>query len=213
MSLWDDSQPYLDPDTGLLMATDGGKDNLILYSAYLYRELEGNSYYTNAQRLRLSCLTFLFQGQAAPGLYRRAPGSQDDNSIDNLIGACYISPTIARYILRRWNSHFACFDVNRPAWIGLGKNWYGRFIGLKPYIKAAAGKPVSRFDKLLWSLACIWSTYRSKGASDPLLQSLQNDLMPGCRLAKMLWRRKYNVKALYSAYFGPDHPLTNYARS
>lgn len=208
MSLYDDIHPYLDKDTGLLLPPSGGKDNLILYSAYLLRELEAKGERTAELTVWNSCVTFLTGSRVAPGLYLRAPGDKDDNSVDNMIGACFVSSSVASDILSRWNSRFACFDVNRPSWIGIGKNWYGRFVGLKPYIKACAGEEVTWWDTIIWSLACIWSTYRSKGASDPLLQSLQNDKMPGCVFAKRLWNKKYSVKALYATYFGTDFPLS-----
>lgn len=208
--LWQEIQPYLDPETGLLMAPDGGKDNLVLFSAYLIRELYRTGDTGNAFEMVRRTSAFLMKCEVGPGLYFRHPSDPSGNSVDNMIGTCFVSMLDASFILERWNRLWGCFDVHRPAWVGIGANWYGRFVGLKPYIKAAAGQPVSWLDKVIWSAACIWSTIHSTGASDPLLQSLQNDTMPGCQFAKRIWDKKYSVPALYAEYFGEGHPLAKY---
>ena len=213
MNLWQDIQPYLDKETGLLPATDGGRDNLILFSAYLIRHLNGSGLVT------FETITFNFlqpASRSAPGLYRRRPDDYDDNSIDNLVGAAAVSPLIAYLILSRWSSHYTCFDVNRPDWVGFGKNTFGRFIGTKQYLKAAASESLNIFDSLLWSLICLYSYFYEKDTSNLLLRSLQVDAILQsnswlCKKIALKWQKKNRLKRLYSEYFGPTHPLTLYA--
>ena len=207
MSLWDDIQPYLDLETGLLMAPDGGKDNLQLYSAYLYRELIRSGEYSRAVIIYERVINYCLANQVTLGLYRRSP--LNDNSIDNYTGIVYVSPDLSDYVLSRWSVRFACFDCDRPDWIGVGRYWFGRFLGFKPYLQACAEIKPNLINRVIWVLSCLVSIKFSKGASDPLLQSLQCDKMAVyCPKTVSFWRSRYFLKQLYSEYFGPNHPLT-----
>lgn len=209
MSLWDQIQPYLDKETGLMTAADGGRDNLILMSAYLIRELLHLSEEEGVSNVFKSFYLFLPRVRVTCGLYLRRPFDTDDNSVDNLIGTCYFSQSAAQLILKRWRDYFTCFDVNHPTKIALNRNFYGRFVGLKAYILAASGITPGLFQRLLWCLSVWWSVHTSKGSSDPLLMSLQVDIMiQHCPRASLYWHKHYNLYDLYSQYFGPYHPLT-----
>lgn len=206
MSLWEEIQPYLDKETGLLAAPDGGRDNLILYSVYLYREMgeRGERRYELLDR----ALRMMGATRVAPGLYLRHPGSTDGNSLDNLVGAAFIDFGMA---YERWETFGPYFNAANPSERKRNKYWYGRFPGLKAYIKACAGIKLNAWDKLLWSVACIFNAYFSRGASDPLLQNLQNHVMSiygYCPFARKVWARRYpSAQALYAEYFGKDHPM------
>lgn len=212
MSLWQDIQPFLDKETGLMTPPSGGRDNLILMTAYLVRELNRNGECVEARIMASRAQTFLQQVEVSSGLYRRLPGSSDDNSVDNLIGTCSLFFFHAWKVRVRWNLRLSCFDVNHPDVIAFNKNFYGRFIGLKAFILACAGVRPWLVQRLLWSASVFWSVHTSTGSSDPLLLSLQADAMRGlCPRTCRYWSRHYSLKQLYTDYFGADFPLvTNF---
>lgn len=74
MSLWADIQPYLDPATGLLMAPDGGKDNLVLLSAYLMREMLRLGEIDDVWRLQARIVAYVNQNRIEPGLVQNHVG-------------------------------------------------------------------------------------------------------------------------------------------
>lgn len=213
MSLWQDIQPWIDPSTGLMTATDGGKDNLVLMSAYLLRELRANGEDAAASILASNIQRFLSACRVDTGLYSRAPGDTSPNSLDNLIGICSVSTFNAECIRHRWNWHLSCFDVTAPNKFALNQNFFGRFIGVKAFIVEASMNSSWLVQRLLWCLATLWSVKTSSGASNPLLTMLQCDIMAGkCPRTVKYWRKHYTAKSLYSQYFGANHPLTLYAK-
>lgn len=213
MSLWTEIQPWIDPNTGLMTATDGGKDNMLLMSMYLMRELAANDEVAAVLSLSAKMSYFCNKSKVYTGLYRRAPGDQSDNSIDNMIGLCRFSVAKAEEVRVRWNWHLSCFDVNAPNKFALNRNFFGRFIGVKAFIVVAAGKTPWLIQRLLWCLSVVWSVKTSSGSSDPLLMMLQCDEMfVHCPFTVKYWKKHYSAKSLYSQYFGPNHPLVKYAK-
>lgn len=212
MSLWNDIQPWIDKETGLMQAGDFGRDNLILMSAYLYRELNRLEEYGDAQVLLGRAFKFMTITCVEPGLYKKLPDSIDDNTEDNMVGNCYLSPAVACRIEVRWNHRFSCFDINHPNKIALNRNFFGRFFGLKAYIIACAGYRPWFIQRLIWCAAAVFSVWTSKGASDPLKLMLQCDRMEKyCPKTVAYWRSKYSSKSLYSDYFGVDNPLAKHS--
>ena len=212
MTLWDEIQPWIDPESGLMTAADGGKDNLILMSAYLHRELLRLGEVDAALELGARAIGFLSKCRVDKGLYRRAPGDLSNNSVDNMIGACSLSVGVSEFIRQRWNSHFSCFDVNDADSIALGSNFFGRFIGLKAYIVSSASRKPWMVQRALWILSALFSIRYSTGSSDALLQMLQCDAMSRwCPKTAEYWGKHYSIKTLYSEYFGENFPLVKYA--
>lgn len=210
MNLWDEIQPWIDKETGLMTAADGGRDNLVLMSAYLVRELLNRGETDAANSMLKRIADFMTTVQVYPGLYRRLPNDAGDNSVDNLIGACFAQTEIALMIHKWWHARWSCFDVNNTDKFALNRNFYGRFLGLHGFIIAASGARPGLFQRLIWSLSVLWSVHTSKGASDPLLLSLQIDVMsPHCPRAAAYWRKHYSLQELYREYFGEHHPLVN----
>ena len=211
MSLWQDIQPWIDSETGLMTAADGGRDNLILMSSYLYRELINNGEYQDAATLFTRCMRFITVTTVAPGLYKKLPDSLDDNTEDNMVGNCYMSPAIAAKICVRWNYHLSCFDVNNPNKFALNRNFFGRFFGLKAYIIASSGFKPWLIQRLIWCVSTWYSVKTSKGASDPLKLMLECDKMEKwCPKTVAYWHKNNSAKVLYAEYFGPNHPLVKY---
>lgn len=213
MSLWQDIQPWIDSETGLMTSADGGRDNLILMSSYLYLELLSNGEYQDAITLAQRCVRFIGTTVVTPGLYKKLPNSTDDNTEDNMVGNCYMSSDTAAKIKTRWDYHLSCFDVNYPNKFAFNRNFFARFIGLKAFIVASAGVKPWFFQRWLWSLSAVFSVWISKGASDPLKLMLQCVVMEKyCPKTVAYWHRHNSVSDLYSQYFGPNHPLTIYSK-
>lgn len=212
MSLWNDIQPWLDPETGLMQAGDGGRDNLILMSAYLHRELVLQGESDAANELSKRALKFLISVKVKTGLYKKLSDSTDDNTEDNLTGACYWGWDIPRDIWYHWNWHLSCFDVNNPNKIALNRNFFARFIGLKAYIIAAAGHEPNIIQRLLWCISVWISIKYSTGASDPLKQMLKCEVMESITPKTVAyWKKHYSIPALYLDYFGANNPLYIYS--
>lgn len=208
MSLWEDIQPWIDKETGLMTATNGGRDNLILMSTYLRRQLYRVKEDAAAAAMWTRMDNFLRASEIFPGLYLRSPSNFSDNSIDNLIGACWSNMFVAERIRLRWNSYLSCFDVNNERKIALNRNFYARFLGVKAYIVASSGLKPNFIQRLIWTLAVVWSVYTSKGSSDPLLLSLQVDAMrKHCPRTAAFWDSHYTLQELLGTYFGPNHPI------
>lgn len=208
--LWEDIQPKLTPDYKMLPAPDGGRDNLIFYSALLLMELDRLGGVHLSHTCYGDCEFFLTQCSIAPALYLREPGRiHDDNSQDNLIGAAYVSRYHAGAICKRWTQIGPYFN---PA--DMSDN-FGRFLGLHPYILAACGETLSWKMRLVWSLATLFSIVSDKGHPDRLLlHALQVSKMESrglCKPACFVWRLFYHVPDLLAAWFGKDHPLAVWA--
>jgi hypothetical protein len=221
-TLWQSIQPYLDPSTGLLMARDGGKDNLVLLSCYLLRELEAASDQGNALLLRMRIDIYLVACRIDTGLFKREPHNVGETSLDNMTAIIWFDTGYAKSVHARWKDASACFRNSDPAWRGhFSKDWFGRWalVGYTAYLKAGCGMAPNIFERNLWSAATRAQPLFAKGASDPLLQSLQNDRMRAhCPWTVSVWERRYKLSQLYAEYFhdngtpDPAYPLAVAAR-
>ena len=213
MTLWQEIQPFLDKETGLLGAPDSGRDNLPLFTALLIRDMRRLG--EDALAIRIRLYEFLRASEIKAGLYKRRPDYVGDNSADNLKAAAYISGLLAADIAFRWDRYHACFDVERPEWVGIGKHWYGRFIGMKALIDAARLQTPSLWQRTLWSLATIFSAYFVKDAGNLQLQSLECSLMAKhgfCKRACRIFWKRHDLAQIYLAYGYPEgHPMVKYA--
>lgn len=137
--------------------------------------------------------------------------------MDNLIATAEISKEIALEIWDYGSKNSWCFNTAYPDDFSL-KYWYGRFIGFVPHVKACAEIKLTLIDKVLWSIACIFSALSPYGnTSDKCLQFIMNHSMQGrsklCDWTISQWRwlmqKKYpsGMAEVYSIYFGKDHPF------
>lgn len=191
-----------------MTAPDGGSDNLILMTAYLMRELirfDGSV----PPKLKSAIVVFLGNCRVLCGLWLRRPGDYSQNSVDNLVGACYANALAAFQVWIRWQRYWSCFDVTAPTKVALNSNFYGRFIGLKAFIVASAGLKPWWIQRMLWIGSVYFTQWTTSGASDLLLLSLQMDAMEKyCPRTVARWRKKNPLYPLYVEYFGADFPLT-----
>lgn len=212
MSLWNDIQPWLDHDTGMVTASDGGKDNLILMTAHLWREMSRLK--EDPSTLVHSVMAFYKNTEVVSGLWLRRPRDLTPNAVDNLIGACFIFPSAAQRALKHWNKYWTCFDVQAPNRIRLNSNFYGRFLGLGTYIRAAAGEKPNLFQRLIWIGSNYFTDWTASGDSDRLLMSLQSEIMRRyCPKTCARYDARNPVYTLYFGYFGANFPLTLWRKS
>lgn len=218
MSLATEIEFFRDPDTGMIHAADGGRDNLILNTATLISLLSADE--SKQAWARDAAIDFLISSEVQPGLYKREPTHTGSNSVDNLIAAACVSQLIAWDIAEHGRKHRWCFNVERPGTFEL-KHWYGRFLGVPAFVRLRA-RDRALFDPLLFSIACVLSTFsKRENTSDKCLQRLMNEAIKGehwlCDLAIRVWnklmQRKYpgGLAELYGVYFGPLHPFARHA--
>jgi hypothetical protein len=215
--LYEDLKPYIDPDSGLVMAADGGCDNEPLFAAIAFR-LDP----WGMAGLKVNAHDFLSRESVriVPGLYRRYPGATD-NSVDNLVGVCCFGESFAKSILTYCESTRFSYDVTKPGHFTL-RYWFGRFVGFPPFVKAAAGKKIGIGSQILFSLACLFTLIGSRtDVGNRQLQLLMNDVLYGkYRLVDAtirFWGKRMKkmypngAKDIFSLYHGPNHPFVKYA--
>lgn len=216
MKLWDAMQKYLDPLYGLAMPPDGGKDNLILDSAFLHRELLIHQDHAAADELSGRASAFLGKCEIRPGLYLRYPGNLEDNSPDNLIGSAWFEGIRAQNIYQRWVDFYGCFDVKNPDLVNLlSPQCYVRIHGLETYLAMAAKKAPTPLQLETWNAVSTLNVLVNNGPGNELMQSLQNDKMAmngHGRTTLAAWEIRYKVADLYAQQFGEDYPLTKARR-
>jgi hypothetical protein len=213
--------PYIDKETGLITAPDGGRDNLLLYTARLTRFLALD----DAEKYRPTVLKAVESLTIKPGLYRRYPTHNDENSPDNFIGAVVLFRNLGMqdklqemrsYV--RW--HFWFYNtsdsfIRFKGFKFLTKDFYAIHIGLPPLIKAACGERLNVWDVFAYKIAVKYLMKTTSGSSDTCLQDDMNSIMTDDRLVETInefddWikRDRGGRKAVYSDFYGPEHPFT-----
>lgn len=207
---------YADSTSGLITASDGGRDNLVLFTvtAMIIPRLMSDA---EGWDLAGKINSFLDLTEIKIGLFERLPGARD-NSVDNLVATAAFSDQRALEIWTYGSQNDWCFNPAEPGVFNF-KYWYWpRFIGILPHIKACAGKPLNIVDTVLWSVACIFSALSARdNTSDKCLQFIMNHSMEGrsklCDWTISQWRwlmqKKYpsGMAEVYAIYFGPKHPF------
>ncbi len=207
MALWEDIQPWIDKETGLMQSADFGRDNLPLMSAYLHRELTrlGEGCSILEERVH----DFILNHEINVGMWLCPAESRNDFTEDNATGIAYFSTTASQRMIIRWRAYYSCFDIHRPTRIAFNRGFFGRFIGLKAFLKYQAGERLNVLDKFLVWASTWWTIHTTRGASDALKLSLKLDEMKDvCKMSYRLFYKRFNLGDLYADYFGPDHPLS-----
>lgn len=211
-----DLAKYVDPETGLFTGADGGRDDMPVVAAVAIFVSNDPIYVLKtAQRV----LLFLEREDInlGWGIFRRYPGA-NDNSMDNMVAACFVSPEFAKSVLAGASMTEWCFNVRNPLRFSV-QDFYGRFIGFIPFVKACAEADLNRVNIFLSSVACLYSTISPYGdTTNKILQMLMNVRLRGrdkwLDRAINEWcaimQRRYpkGPKELLGLYYGIDHPIT-----
>lgn len=130
------------------------------------------------------------------GVFTKWPGG-GFTSHDEIMGAAWLRPGIAREILEYLEKNDGLYDSERPESPREDHNVY-RFIFLKPYLKACADYRVSFVSQLVWSIAAIANCWNFTGdSSGVLLFMLMGDKMekyPISGISVWFWRRRLTKK-------------------
>ena len=180
-------------DWGCLLPTCLELNNPWIYAAYakLNCDLSGQptEFSARANEHFYHCET-----QHHNGLFYRWPHKRGgDTSHDEIIGAAYLSSILATNIYRYLEIHKWQFNnQNRK-----GKTlefWMGRFIFLKPYLKARGNYKVNIFDQIIWSISLIASLINKPpgdggGRLRNWLMSQEMKRFLICRVAINIWKK------------------------
>ncbi len=216
----------LDPTWRLPLGADGGRDNIQKDTAVAVALEEP------CARKEWGALLarFMRSTQEAQGLYRREPGNKDAQSVDNYIGIqvcecllyqCTVN-ILARALGYNWTFSISdpkgAFRIYAPKTWHLARDWFGRFIGFPPFVRASATGQMSLFQSVLFFLSVIPTVATSKSnTSDKILLWLMFQAIPCNRLllrcARKLWvwrmSKQYgDLSGLMSIYYGIEHPFT-----
>jgi hypothetical protein len=175
-----------------------GNNNPWIYMAYavLLMELSGDGSYVG----RLMVENHFIKCEAAapkpaPGLFMRWPdGSGGQNSHDEIMGAAFLSPWIAKRILAYLDANDGEFNVTGEPETPMQFNVY-RMPFLRPYLLACAGTTPSPLSQAAWILSlAVDGLLRKKedcgGALRFWLMTKVMERYPMCRLAIWFWKRR-----------------------
>lgn len=213
--------PYMDKETSLITAPDGGRDNLVLFTARLtrYLALDELEKYRPTVEQAIKTLTI------KPGLYRRYPTHNDENSPDNFIGAIVLFKNLGMmdklqemrsYV--RW--HFWFYNtsdqfIRFKKFKFLTKDFYAIHIGIPVLLKAACGERLNAWDVFAYKIAIKFLMKTTSGSSDTCLQDDMNSIIGDSRLLDVItefndWVKtdRGGRKAVFTDFYGADHPFT-----
>lgn len=213
---------YTDKQTGLILASDGGRDNMPVCTA-LAHILTDDCVQADLLEERAEDFINRPDVKVEWGTFRRYPGA-NDNSVDNMIGLCYLSKNYAQWIWQyKWESLFS-FNVSNYKKFSF-KWWYGRFLGFPSYVKFVATGDIGILDYVLVSISMWFSTFGAKeDTSNKILQYIMNQKYAKNDNSRILnfflkrWNKKmnkiyaYGPKQMFEIYFGASHPFTMAAK-
>jgi hypothetical protein len=208
---------YLDPQYGMVsnnphFGNGPNCDNYYLFTAEAH-EIDNT--------VPIDFLKFFDASVESIGLFQRFPGRHDDISKDEIVGAASIDEYAAIEIFAYGETHHWDFNVANPGdfeW----RYWLGRFLDVRPFVKAAAGFSLNVYEQMLWASACVtscWSKYEDTG--DKLYMYTEIKKLEGRNWltdrAIYFWKwkmqRQYTngPRELRGIYFGANHPLSLYS--
>lgn len=191
--------------------------NDLLYTAEAIRVAFYKLEYSGWVLLRNSLTRSIYTvARISEGLYKRPGFWQDSNeAVDDYVGLCSISPEIAKGILAYGKEHRWYFKTTPFA------KWYEPLFWRWPAFMAhahwGAGVTPNAFLRLCWCISVALSG-NNKETDAWKLSYLLVETAPYRGIEKfaneIFWRRlKRNwgsMKAVYTAYFGADHPIAKY---
>lgn len=176
-----------------------GLNNPWLYMAYadmLMRLYADNSFISpvEAEMHFQRCEAAVTTPNPAPGLFMRWPNGQGgQTSYDEILGAAYLSPWIARRILTYLDLSDGEFYPGAVPGKVLETNVY-RFFFIRPFLVAASGLMPSLISQFIWCLCLLFDALtRTKtdqgGALKFWLMSARMEKFPLCSVAVSLYKR------------------------
>lgn len=117
-------------------------------------------------------------------------------SHDELMGASWLRPGIAREVIQYLSAHDGLYDAEQPESPRETRNVY-RFIWLMPFLKACADYKVSFLSQVVWSICAISNCWKFTGdSSGVLLFWLMSDRMKNYPISKIaVWFWGYRMKS------------------
>jgi len=211
---------------GLVLPQGGPSGNGSLFSGIwmMLRSQEEEQTKENRTKRREEFYKLIGQITIVPGLYKRAPGWDTQDSIDNYIGIAaggYFSWTEhAEDILNFGKAHWYVFNneqLGKFRW----KAYFGRFVGVWAHIQLCAGIKPNLFRRIAQAVGLYITTFKKpEETSDRLL----GDVMVNCldnhwvsEIIRWFWKRhlhkKYGERGINRAvqiYYGIEHPFSHY---
>lgn len=166
---------------------------------------------------------FCIQSEMMPGLFQRTPENHwRIISHDEMIGICLNDRAFAKRIVDYGKSNHWCYDNRVPNEFTV-RGWQPRFLSAIPFYKARARVKLSLYDKLIWSIDAITTTFKASGHTSGrqlLYLTLKEMEQQGswlvnfsAKLFKRDLRMRYgDLQGFHKIYYGEEHPLTVYAQ-
>lgn len=226
MSLIEEIKPWVDEETGMIQAGDGGRDNLVVMTATLVSLLP------DPERLPWLGLIddFAIRAAVEPGLvsvdYHRVQGMSPDNICALMVMG---DRTTKSAIMAYGRKTFWTFNCERPGRFGIrGGVWFiPGFVALMKIANDEQINPFSRFVVFCAAIVNALSAYDN--TTNKCLQRLWNRKLSPDSLTVRVWRflmsRKYpggeqELLGIYhkipqnrQAELGQVHPYAKYAPS
>lgn len=231
MTLTEAIAPYRDPGTEMIRAADGGRDNLPVHTAVF---LECLNDATSIAREEDGIRTYLDSCEVKEGVYRRYFGATDENSVDNLVGCLAMAarlhlPEIARGIYNHGVTHswtYSCLDpeMRFRLWDkATYQPFFGRFPGIVPMVKIAAGVEIGFLSQVALNQSFVWAA--SLGPRTDVGNRILSWLIArvcygryalvdkGIREWRKIMRTCYpgGMREVLSLYHGANHPFAKFA--
>lgn len=230
-------EPFLEPVFRLPLGASGGRDNIVkdaaVALAVAMRIGDGEAARTLGDGILHFMLASAVPGH--PGLLYREPGNTTSNSVDNLVGAVAASALLhtsyAEDALEHGHTHGWTFSVQHPdasfrlwnpaTWY-VRQDWYGRFVGLAPFLWLANGFDIEQAEMFLFTRSCAFTVKSERGnTSDKILLWLQLEVIADdpIQLAAIKNAFATQMRKLYPGglaellgiYYGETHPFSTFA--
>lgn len=216
---------YLDPEYGMVSNRPYNADD----KKGTFNCLNPSLFTAQAVALGMArptlCHLFYMNSETEDGVYQRYPGCPGDTSHDEILGAASLSHAVALHLMSHGDRHRWVFapDGVKPKWWNpkTWAPWKGRFLWLRPYVKFCVTKRMNVWDRFIWSVFCVASTFAAPRDTDGkmLFWTMCEKLYwesPYCMWAIHYWHRRmrwmYAKPAyMFEVYFGESHPFVKWA--
>jgi len=219
MSLREDIIPYIDKNDMVapnLEQVSIGSDNGVLFTSHYLMLLNQQGQLSLKDEIQFERL--VERCYIVQGLLSRAPGNLDQDSPDNMVGACSISRKVAFDVYTYGKSNGWVYNQENPGTFTI-RAFLGRQVGLMGWLRyRATGEAPNLLHILfLWVGAYLTLKLPENDVSDRILLVRIMEGLPNKGLLKLL--KSYcnkkleamgGLKQCFLIYFGKNHPLYKY---